>query len=159
MGRVVLMCGPAGAGKSTYARRLEAEGAVRLSMDAGLWRRGVRTSPAPPEVHAEVEAELRARLLELVAAGADVVLDLSFWSRRMRDDYRRLLEPTGVVPETVYVATDRATVLERLRRRRGDDPDDTVVPEDVALRYLDAFEPPTHEEGPLAVVRDPDPGP
>ena len=31
----------------------------------------------------EIEAGLRARLLELVAAGADVVLDFSFWSRRM----------------------------------------------------------------------------
>jgi len=53
---------------------------------------------------------LRVRLLELVASGADVVLDFSFWSRRMREDYRDLLEPTGVVPETVYLATDRETV-------------------------------------------------
>lgn len=36
MSRVVLMCGPAGSGKSTYARRLEAQGMVRLSIDHEL---------------------------------------------------------------------------------------------------------------------------
>ncbi|MFC5999137.1 AAA family ATPase [Quadrisphaera sp. GCM10027208] len=81
MSRVVLMCGPAGSGKSTYARRLEAEGMVRLSIDSELWRRG-HPKPLPStEVHNEIETQLRQRLLELVTAGRDVVLDFSFWSR------------------------------------------------------------------------------
>lgn len=96
---------------------------------------------------------MRARLLELVAAGTDVVLDFSFWSRRMRDDYRRLLEPAGVVPETVYLATDRETVLARMRARRGSHPDDHVLTEELAAVYFDHFEPPTPDEGPLTVIR------
>jgi hypothetical protein len=40
-------------------------------------------------------------------------------SRRMRDDYRDPLGPSGVTPETVYLATDRGTVLERVRARRA----------------------------------------
>ena len=153
MSRVILMCGPSGAGKSTYARRLESEGMVRLSFDVEMWRRGISTVPLPPEVRAEIEAGLRARLLELVAAGRDVVLDFSFWSRRMRDDYRRLLAPTGVVPETVYLATDRDTVLARMRTRRGSHPDDYVLPEELAAQHFDHFEPPTEDEGPLTVIR------
>jgi predicted kinase len=151
--RVIFMCGPAGAGKSTYAKRLEREGMVRLSFDVASWRRGIATMPLPPDVHAEVEADLQAQLLELVATGTDVVLDFSFWSRRMRDDYRRLLEPTGVVPETVYLATDRETVQRRVRTRRGSHPDDVVLPEDLVVKYFDHFEPPTPDEGPLTVVR------
>jgi predicted kinase len=151
--RVIFMCGPSGAGKSTYARRLEDEGMTRLSFDVELWRRGIAAVPPPPEVRAEVEADLRARLLEYVAAGDDVVLDFSFWSRRMRDDYRALLAPAGVVPETIYLATERATVLERMRTRRGDHPDDFVLPEDLVAQYFDHFEPPTPDEGPLEVVR------
>jgi hypothetical protein len=38
-----------------------------------------------------------------------VVLDFSFWSRGMREEHRELLRPLGVVPETVYLAPDRAT--------------------------------------------------
>lgn len=147
------MCGPAGSGKSTYARRLEGEGMVRLSFDTEMWRRGITEVPLPAELRDEIETGLRSRLLELVAAGTDVVLDFSFWSRRMRDDYRALLAPTGVVPETVYLATDRETVLERVRARRGDHSDDFVLTEELAAQYFDHFEPPGPEEGPLEVVR------
>ncbi|WP_207084924.1 ATP-binding protein [Nocardioides sp. S5] len=152
MSRVIFMCGPSGSGKSTYARRLESAGMVRLSFDVEMWRRGISTVPLPPDVRREIEGELQRRLLELVAAGADVVLDFSFWSRRMRDDYRALLGPTGVVPETVYLATDRETVLRRMRARRGEHSDDFVLTEDLAIKYFDHFEPPTPDEGPLLVV-------
>jgi predicted kinase len=147
------MCGPSGAGKSTYAQRLESEGMVRLSFDMEMWRRGISMVPLPPDVRDEIETDLRARLLELVAAGTDVVLDFSFWSRRMRDDYRKLLEPTGVAPETIYLATDRATVLSRMRSRRGSHSDDFVLTEDLVVQYFDHFEPPTADEGPLTVIQ------
>ena len=146
------MCGPSGSGKSTYARRLESQGWVRLSFDVEMWRRGISTVPLPPDLRDEIEAGLRARLLELVAAGRDVVLDFSFWSRRMREDYRTLLEPTGVVPETIYLATDRDTVLDRMRARRGSHPDDYVLPAELAAHHFDHFEPPTPDEGPLTVI-------
>ena len=126
---------------------------VRLSFDAEMWARGISTVPLPPVVRAEIETGLRARLLELVEAGADVVLDFSFWSRRMRDDYRRLLEPTGVVPETIYLATDRDTVLGRMRTRRGSHPDDFVLNDELVVQHFDHFEPPTPDEGPLRVIR------
>jgi hypothetical protein len=70
----------------------------------------------------------------------------------MRDDYRKLLEPTGVVPHTVYLAADRETVLSRLRARRGTHSDDFVISDELAAEYFDHFEPPTPDEGPLHVV-------
>lgn len=105
-----------------------------------------------PEQEDEMEETLRAQLLDLVLAGRDVVLDLSLWSRQMREDYRQLLDPTGVVPEIVYLATDRDIVLDRLRLRSGRHADDVVVLADVAAQYFDHFEPPTSEEGPLTVI-------
>ncbi len=153
MSRVIFMCGPSGSGKSTYARGLESEGMVRLSFDAEMWRRGISTVPLPEQLRAEIEAGLQTQLLELVGAGRDVVLDFSFWSRRMREDYRALLAPTGVVPETIYLATDRETVLARMRDRRGTHPDDYVLPEELAASHFDHFEPPTADEGPLTVLR------
>jgi predicted kinase len=152
MGRVIFMCGPAGSGKSTVARRYEQQGMTRLSFDQEAWSRGVTTMPLPPDVHRDIEGVLRARLVELAGAGADVVVDFSFWSRAMREEYRGLLRPLGVVPETVYLATDRATVLQRIAARAARDGDDFAISADLAAFYFDHFEPPTAEEGPLTVI-------
>ena len=65
--------------------------------------------PLPEDVHRDVADYLRHRLLELMGEENDVVLDFSFWSRAMRDDWRRVVESHGVVPETIYVATDRVS--------------------------------------------------
>jgi predicted kinase len=146
------MCGPAGSGKSTVARQYEQQGMTRLSFDQEAWSRGVTTMPLPRDVHREIERVLRGRLTDLVRAGADVVLDFSFWSRAMRDEYRELLRPFGVVPETVYLATDRATVLRRIGARAARDGDDFKVAAELAACYFDHFEVPTVAEGPLTVV-------
>jgi len=153
MSRVIFLCGPAGSGKSTLARRFEADGMVRLSVDAEAWARGHRTMPLPEAAGAEIVAELEQRLLAFVCAGQDVVLDLSFWSREMRDRWRELLLPTGVVPEIVQAVASRETVLARLEARAAEHSDDFRLPRELAELYFDHFEPPTEEEGPLTVVR------
>lgn len=152
MSRVVFMCGPSGAGKSTYADLLEKRGMVRLSADVELFARGVTQVPPPEGVRAEIHAVLKKRLLSLVGEGRDVVLDLSFWSRAMRDEWRAILAPTGVVPHTIYLATGKATIMARLRERRGAHAHDFVLDDALAERYVDHFEVPSPEEGPLTVV-------
>jgi gluconate kinase len=57
-----------------------------------------------------------------------------------------------VVPEIVYLATDRETVLARMRARRGSHPDDFAITEELAARYFDHFEVPSADEGPLTVI-------
>jgi predicted kinase len=109
--------------------------------------------PLPEAVRGEIERALRARLVDLVQAGSDVVLDFSFWSRRMRDDYREFLRPFGVVPETVYLATDRATVLKRVSARSALGGDDFKLTAELAAFYFDHFEVPAADEGPLTVIR------
>jgi predicted kinase len=153
MGRVVFMCGPAGSGKSTVARQYERQGMVRLSFDQEAWSRGITTMPLPADTRRDIEHVLRARLADLVRAGSDVVLDFSFWSRRMRDEYREFLRPFGVVPETVYLATGRATVLQRVAARAARGGDDFKLSTELAAFYFDHFEVPTAAEGPLTVVR------
>lgn len=66
--RVVMMCGPGGAGKTAYAKGLEREGWTRLSFEVEFWDRGITTMPSA-EVVAEVAVDLKARLLRHVAAG------------------------------------------------------------------------------------------
>jgi predicted kinase len=146
------MCGPAGSGKSTVACELEAQGFIRLSIDEEAWSRGYRAHPLPDDIARAVEDTLRVRLLDLVADEADVVLDYSFWSRQMRAEYRRLLAPLGVVPETIYLATPRDVALARVRARTGNGAHEIQLSEKLAASYFDGFEVPTHDEGPLTVI-------
>jgi predicted kinase len=152
MARVIFMCGPAGSGKSTVARDYERQGMVRLSFDQEAWARGITAMPLPEDVRRDIELGLRGRLTDLVRADADVVLDFSFWSRQARDEYREYLRPLGVVPETVYLATDRATVLRRVADRGARDGDDYRLTPELAATYFDHFEAPTAAEGPLTVL-------
>jgi predicted kinase len=105
------------------------------------------------EVVVAVAADLKARLLRHVAAGNDVVLDFGFWFRRQRDEFRTLLAPQGIVPETVYIATSLETILSRVNVRHGRWADDWPLTLQTATEYFERFEPPTPEEGPLEVVR------
>ena len=135
------------------ARQYEQQGMTRLSFDQEAWSRGITEMPLPEDVRGEIEHVLRARLAHLVRAGSDVVLDFSFWSRRMRDEYREFLRPFGVVPETVYLATDRATVLQRVAARAARGGDDFKLSTELAALYFDHFEVPAAAEGPLTVIR------
>lgn len=85
------MCGPAGSGNPTLARRFERDGYVRLSFDEVAWQRGYRAHPVPDAVAAEIHAYLRDGLVALIGRGHHVVVDTSFWSRAARESYRSLV--------------------------------------------------------------------
>ena len=127
---------------------------VRLSFDEAAWQRGLRSMPLEVETQREIETSLKARLVALVESGQDVVLDFSFWSRSMREEYRRLVRPLGVEPETIYLATTRDVVLARLRERQASHANDFSLSEEMAAQYFDHFEVPTAEEGPLTVISE-----
>ncbi|ANS80009.1 putative ATP/GTP-binding protein [Serinicoccus hydrothermalis] len=155
VGTVILMCGPAGAGKTTHARALEAAGATRLSYDEEFWRRGFRgTHPAPKELAEEVKVDLDARLEELVAQGGDVVLDYSFSTRAMRDEYRALAAGLGAPTRLVFVTAPLEVLLGRVARRAGAHPDDARLDPEVLRSWVDGFEAPTPDEDPEVVSTD-----
>lgn len=158
MEQVVLVCGAAGSGKSTRARRLAEEGYTVLSFDAEAWRRGYRVHPLPREATLEIHAWLKDRLVALAGEGRSVVVDTSFWARATREEYRRLLAPLGIVPLVLYLDAPREVILERLAQRDGGGPDDVVVTPEQATAYLDGFQIPTADEGPLRVERWPGDG-
>ena len=150
--RVVLMCGIAGSGKTTYAQWLERDGYVRLSIDEEVWRRfgryGLDYQPAAYQAHAqEAEDHLRRRLLTLIAAGRDVVVDFAFWRRSDRDRYKRLIEAAGGTWTLIYLEAEPDELRRRLdlRTRRYDANAAFPITPELLDTYLAAFEAPTHE--------------
>lgn len=127
--------------------------AIAASASRGSRAAWVRLRIISPVIVVAVAADLKARLLRQVAAGNDVVLDFGFWFRRQRDEFRALLAPQGIVPETVYIATSLETILSRVGDRHGRQADDWPLTAQTATEYFERFEPPTPEEGPLEVVR------
>lgn len=141
--RVVLTCGIAGSGKTTFARQLEASGFVRLSVDDEVRKRlesGVLTPDADARlVSIAIEEDIRARLVDLVRQGKDVVVDFSFWKRSARDAYRSLVEANGGRAELVYFKVDP---YESAPRKADTSSTDSYIPD---------FEAPTDDENPIVI--------
>jgi predicted kinase len=124
---VYLLCGLTGSGKTTYARRLEAEGAVRLSVDEEVYARHGRYGVDYPmseyfDRERPVLEDLPRRLVELVESGHDVVLDYGLWRRSDREAYKRLVEAHGGRWRLLYFKVDPEVLRQRLadRNRRAD---------------------------------------
>jgi predicted kinase len=150
-GLVVMMCGLAGSGKSTYARALERSGYTRLSIDEVVWRRigrdAAELDPEDYERHrSTAERELLRELIDLMAARRPVVIDYSFWSRATRDRYKALIESHGCRWELVHLAARPETLRRRLATRNGLHGANSVTVSDELLdRYIAGFEEPLGE--------------
>ncbi len=151
-GLVRLLCGVAGAGKTTYAQQLESHGFTRLSIDEEIWRRfgrfGLDYRPSEYKGHQETaEQVLRAELVGLMRDRSPVVIDFSFWNRGTRDRYKALIAGHGCQWDLVYLDVDVATLRERLTRRseRFDANAAFSITEAQMLTYLEGFEVPQDE--------------
>lgn len=149
---VVLLCGVAGSGKTTYAQQLETQGYVRLSIDEEVWARfgryGIDYGPADyAQLSAAAEDVLRERLVTLVRQGRDVVVDFSFWQRASRDRYKRLVEATGGTWRLIHLKVDPVLLRQRLdgRAKRFDANAAFPITEDTLAAYLAGFEEPRGE--------------
>ena len=111
-----LLHGFIGSGKTTYAKRLEAElPALRLNNDE--WMVALLGANPPREsfgAHYEAIKELQLTIAERVLAlGCDVILDYGFWSLEWRNEIRQKAMQWGV-PHRFYAMT---TSIEECRVR------------------------------------------
>lgn len=149
---VVMMCGVAGSGKTTFAQKLEKEGFVRLSIDEDIWATHGRFGVDYPEQNYEFykeesEMKLRGELVNLIEDKHHVVIDFSFWQRQRRIDYKKLIERHGGVWELIHLKVQPDQLRHRLfiRSERFDANAAFPITEDTLTRFLKGFETPTGE--------------
>ena len=115
-----LVHGYLGAGKTTLAKRLEAElNAVRYSPDE--WMVTLYGADPPVEYFDEyverVYAIANDHWPRVLRAGLDVVLDFGFWTRAWRDAARQRAEEVGGKTRLYYVRCSESVARARCKAR------------------------------------------
>ncbi|WP_258725517.1 AAA family ATPase [Cellulomonas sp. NS3] len=141
-----LLVGLPGTGKTTEARRLEAEGhALRLTKDE--WVKALYGEANPPSVTDVIEGRLVEIALRALVLGVPVVLDFGLWSRDERSALRRAAADVGAVAEVRYLALSAEEQRLRLDRRQAEEPHTTWHMSDEELTaWAAAFDVPTPGE-------------
>ncbi len=155
LGKLHLLVGPVGAGKSTYARnRMSVEGGVFLDLDVWMVRLyGGDARPAENVLAWYLERRERCRSLlwdtsiEILRTGSDVFLEPGLVSLAERSAlYTKTLDEE--LPLTVYfIDAPRDVRRDRvLRRNETANQHTQVVPLEFFERASDAWEPPNETE-------------
>ena len=149
---VVMMCGVAGSGKTTFAQQLEKEGFVRLSIDEEIWATNGRFGIDFPvekyeEYKLDAERKLRNQLVKLIQNKQQVVVDFSFWQRSRREKYKQLIEEAGGKWKLIYLKVQPNDLRKRLkiRSQRFDANAAFTITEEILTSYLNGFEVPKGE--------------
>jgi predicted kinase len=156
--RISLLCGKPGSGKTTYARKLEQQGAVRFSIDEWMIRLyGHQMSRELFDQRMQICVDMVFDLTEaLVCRGMDVVIDYGFWKREARERARRRFANTGARIELIYFQTPDPVLLQRLRARNTSLPAGTYeITEEMFEMFSAWFEPPDEAEGAILVTSTP----
>jgi hypothetical protein len=144
-----------GAGKTTFARRLEQqEGAIRFTHDEWMHR---LYGPNPPADRFQTLARRVEELIwqlagDLLSRGVDVILDTGFWSRASRDEARRRVERAGATCLLYRLNCDEQILRSRVERRSGHVPPDSLWINQAAFeQFKGRFEPLCDDEARIEV--------
>ena len=147
---VYILCGFIGAGKTTFAKQLEAHtGAVRITKDEWL----IRMVGNDPTIEGYEDYNRRMWELsrdvafELAAKGIDVIIDEGFWVKEQRDEMKRRTEEAGARAVLCYLDTPTEEIRERVARRTLDPGKESFkISGELLDGYLQYWQPPDGDE-------------
>ena len=147
---VYLICGFIGAGKTTFAKKLEEQtGAVRITKDE--W--SIRLIGNDPTIDGyetwdhKIIGLSRDVAFYLAEKGIDVIIDEGFWAKEQRDEMKRRIASVGAEAVLYYVETPIETIRERVVGRNNNlTTDSFVISREMLDEYLMYWQPPREDE-------------
>jgi predicted kinase len=117
---VYIVCGFIGAGKTTFAKKLEKKtGAVRITKDE--WSIALIGNDPTIDGYDEWDAKIielsRDVAFHLVEKGIDVIIDEGFWEKEQRAKMKKRIEALGAKEVLYYLDTPIETIRERVVER------------------------------------------
>lgn len=158
MATIHLLHGFTGAGKTTFAKKLETEiGAVRFSPDE--WMVKLYGNNPPEEYFAEyferVESLIWQVAAQVLAVEVDVILDFGFWSRASRDEAREKAQILKAESKLYFISTPEPIMKERVLQRTQNLPEGALVIDENAFElFKTRFEPLGEDEVHITILTD-----
>lgn len=151
MSKVIMMCGVCGSGKTTFAKKKEKEGFIRISIDEEMWKLyGARGIDYPNDNYEElssiVGSKLQNDIVNYIKEDKNLVIDFSFWSKSNRKYYKNFLEELGADIQLIYLKVDKETLKKRIEsRNKNHDANSQFIDEKTFEMYYNGFEDPKDE--------------
>jgi predicted kinase len=147
---VYVICGFIGAGKTTFAKKLEEKtGAVRITKDE--WSISLIGNDPTIDGYDEFDTKIcelsRDVAFQLVEKGIDVIIDEGFWAKEQRIELRRRIEAIGAKEVLYYLDTPIETIRERVVGRNINLTKDSFkISREMLDNYLKYWQPPSEDE-------------
>ena len=152
MPKVLIMCGKICSGKSTYAEKLKLENkAVILSVDELTLALFENQAGEKLDFYVEKLKEyFLKKSLDIVEAGADVILDWGFWTKKERDYAREFYDSRNISYQFYYmnVGIDewKKRILKRNQEKKREQLEAYPIDKGLLSKVEKMFEEPDRKE-------------